>query len=101
MVATEEEQLGLFKKEVKASVKVTEEELKKWKEAAKQASAQMWKAFRDSLDKPVSSRPTIRFYPNITDLVDVLIKTEEVSGELLGKIGRVLGDRWRDKNGDN
>jgi ribosomal protein L18E len=93
--------LGLFKKEVKQDVKLTEEELRKWREAARQASEHMWKLFRDSLDKPASSRPVIRFYPNIADLVDALIRTEEISGELLGRIGRVLGDRWRDENGDN
>ena len=86
--------MGLFKKEVKQTAKLTEKELKKWREVAEQASDQMWKAFRDSLDKPASSRHTIRFYPKIADLVDELIKTEEVSGKLLRRIGRVLGDRW-------
>jgi hypothetical protein len=44
--------LGLFKKEVKQTARLTEKELKKWREATEQASDQMWKAFRDSLDKP-------------------------------------------------
>jgi ribosomal protein L18E len=93
--------LGLFKKEAKQTVKLTDEELRKWKEAAKQASGHMWKSIGSFLDEPIYRKSAIRFYPDIVDLVDELTKTEEVSGELLGRIGRALGDRWRDKNGGN
>lgn len=70
--------MGLFKKEVKQAVELTEEELRKW--MVKRASPRLSRPIKDS---------------DFLDLVDeLLFVIEDIPEKLLEKIGKVLGERW-------
>jgi hypothetical protein len=77
--------------------------MKKIKKLATQDVLKKWETAHEKWRKGISTPypPLIQISTRIKDLVDEILKFGDIPEELLGRIGRVLGDRWRDKNGDN